>query len=135
MFRISLSILFPSRALDKCLVPESLTRALLGQGVPKDFGFSLFEDDWDQFDELLQGALHRVPELASVSVQSMVNGPESFTPDMRYLLGPVPEMDNLFVATGLNSTGIASAGELTLFCLSHFPPSGGIPFLSMLLTK
>jgi 4-methylaminobutanoate oxidase (formaldehyde-forming) len=37
-----------------------------------------------------------------------VNGPESFTPDGRYLLGEAPECRNFFVAAGFNSIGIAS---------------------------
>ncbi|MFO0406761.1 MAG: glycine cleavage T C-terminal barrel domain-containing protein, partial [Labrys sp. (in: a-proteobacteria)] len=36
--------------------------------------------------------------------------PESFTPDVRYMLGETPEMERLFVATGFNSIGIQSAG-------------------------
>src|SRR5438309_738936 len=38
-----------------------------------------------------------------------VNGPESFTPDNRYMLGQAPELRNFFVAAGFNSVGIASA--------------------------
>ena len=38
------------------------------------------------------------------------NGPESFTPDDRYLLGEAPEVRDLFVAAGFNSIGIQSAG-------------------------
>src|SRR4029077_19391282 len=37
-----------------------------------------------------------------------VNGPESFTPDGRYLLGEAPECRNFYVAAGFNSIGIAS---------------------------
>ena len=37
-----------------------------------------------------------------------VNGPESFTPDGRYLLGETPECRNFYVAAGFNSIGIAS---------------------------
>jgi glycine cleavage system T protein len=38
------------------------------------------------------------------------NGPESFTPDDRYLLGEAPETRGLYVAAGFNSIGIQSAG-------------------------
>jgi 4-methylaminobutanoate oxidase (formaldehyde-forming) len=41
-------------------------------------------------------------------VRRHVNGPESFTPDGRYLLGEAPECRNFFVAAGFNSIGIAS---------------------------
>jgi 4-methylaminobutanoate oxidase (formaldehyde-forming) len=42
-------------------------------------------------------------------VRRHVNGPESFTPDGRYLLGEAPGCRNFFVAAGFNSVGIASA--------------------------
>jgi glycine/D-amino acid oxidase-like deaminating enzyme len=41
---------------------------------------------------LYEAAAETVPALGNVPVQSMVNGPESFTPDMHYLLGPTPEV-------------------------------------------
>lgn len=40
----------------------------------------------------------------------MVNGPESFTTDNQYILGEAPELGSFFVAAGMNSSGIASAG-------------------------
>jgi 4-methylaminobutanoate oxidase (formaldehyde-forming) len=54
--------------------------------------------------------MHRVPALESAGVQVFFNGPESFTPDDRYLLGEVPELRGLYVAAGFNSIGIQSAG-------------------------
>merc|ERR1719471_1618839 len=40
----------------------------------------------------------------------MVNGPESFTIDTKYLLGDVNECHNYFVAAGMNSSGILASG-------------------------
>ncbi len=37
-------------------------------------------------------------------------GPESFTPDLHPMMGPAPELDGYFVAAGMNSLGILSAG-------------------------
>ena len=76
--------------------------------IPHPF-FSLLPDDWEHFEPLMEGALHRVPGLSTVGVR-MVNGPESFTPDNRYLLGEVPGVRRMYVAAGMNSSGIASAG-------------------------
>ncbi len=39
-------------------------------------------------------------------------GPESFTPDVRYHLGEATELENCFVAAGLNSIGLQSAGGI-----------------------
>ena len=56
----------------------------------------------------MEQALIRIPALETAPVRRHVNGPESFTPDGRYLLGEAPECRNFFVAAGFNSIGIAS---------------------------
>ena len=77
-------------------------------GIPEHFSFSLLPEDWDHFDVLMEQAIIRIPALAAAPVRRHVNGPESFTPDGRYLLGEAPECRNFFVAAGFNSIGIAS---------------------------
>src|SRR3546814_11369888 len=52
----------------------------------------------------------RVPVLESAGIHTFFNGPESFTPDDRYLLGEAPELPNFYVAAGFTSVGIQSAG-------------------------
>ena len=42
--------------------------------------------------ELMEKILHRMPLMEKAEIRSMINGPESFTPDSRYLLGEVPEV-------------------------------------------
>ena len=79
-------------------------------GIPDDFEFTLLPDDWDQFEILMQNAVHRVPALETAGVRQFVNGPESFTPDAHYILGEAPGLRNFFVGAGFNSMGIASAG-------------------------
>lgn len=79
-------------------------------GIPDNFFFQLLEDDWDQFEILMENALIRVPKMADAGVRQFYNGPESFTPDNNYLLGEAPELKNFFVGAGFNSMGIASAG-------------------------
>lgn len=79
-------------------------------GIPDDFSFTQLADDFDHFEPVLEAALKRLPALEKVGVQLFFNGPESFTPDDRYLLGPTPEVENFYVAAGFNSTGIQSSG-------------------------
>ena len=88
--------------------PEAKPWAM--DGIPDKFFFQLLEDDWDQFEILMENALVRVPELANAGVRKFYNGPESFTPDNNYLLGEAPNLRNFFVGAGFNSMGIASAG-------------------------
>ena len=78
-------------------------------GIPRDFEFSLLPEDWEHFRVLMEQACLRIPALETAPVRRHVNGPESFTPDNRYMLGEAPELRNFFVAAGFNSIGIASA--------------------------
>ena len=81
-------------------------------GIPEDFCFDEIAGDFDHFEPILQGAMARVPALESAGIQKFFCGPESFTPDVRYHLGQAPEFDNCFVAAGLNSIGLQSAGGI-----------------------
>jgi 4-methylaminobutanoate oxidase (formaldehyde-forming) len=78
-------------------------------GIPADFKFSLLPEDWEHFRVFMEQAIVRIPALETAPVRRHVNGPESFTPDNRYMLGEAPELRNFFVAAGFNSIGIASA--------------------------
>jgi glycine cleavage system T protein len=79
-------------------------------GIPETFSFETLPEDWAHIEPLLASAMRRVPALESATVQVFFNGPESFTPDDRYLLGESPEVRGLYVAAGFNSIGIQSAG-------------------------
>ncbi|MBV8145821.1 MAG: FAD-dependent oxidoreductase, partial [Gammaproteobacteria bacterium] len=79
-------------------------------GIPESFAFDQLPADLNHIEPLFAQAMHRVPALESAGVQVFFNGPESFTPDDRYLLGEMPEVRGLYVAAGFNSIGIQSAG-------------------------
>ena len=80
------------------------------QGIPENFAFEHLPADLGHIEPLFAAAMRRVPALESAGVQVFFNGPESFTPDDRYLLGEAPELRGLYVAAGFNSIGIQSAG-------------------------
>ncbi len=71
--------------------------------------FLEMEDDWEQAEQFITAALTMYPELENAGIQHFLNGPESFTADSRPLVGETPEIQNLYVATGLNSVGIMSS--------------------------
>ncbi len=79
-------------------------------GIPDDFEFDELPEDYDHFEPILMDAMERAPILAETGIRQFFNGPESFTPDDRYLLGPAPEIRNFYVAAGFNSIGIQSSG-------------------------
>jgi 4-methylaminobutanoate oxidase (formaldehyde-forming) len=80
------------------------------EGIPEDFEFETLPEDFDHFEPILEMAVNRMPLLGETGIQTFFNGPESFTPDDRYLLGEAPEVRDLFIASGLNSIGIQSSG-------------------------
>jgi 4-methylaminobutanoate oxidase (formaldehyde-forming) len=79
-------------------------------GIPEKFEFQRLPEDWEQFQPLMDAAIHRVPALEAAGVKMLLNGPESFTPDGNFILGEAPEVRNYFVAAGFNSAGIANGG-------------------------
>jgi heterotetrameric sarcosine oxidase gamma subunit len=79
-------------------------------GVARDFSFGKLPPDWNRMEPFLGPALARIPCLAETGVRTFFCGPESFTADVRPLIGPAPELDGYFVAAGLNSLGILSGG-------------------------
>ena len=64
-------------------------RAVVARRHPADFNSKLLEEDWPRFEELLENAIVRVPGLAEMEVVRLINGPEAFTPDGEFILGPV----------------------------------------------
>ncbi len=96
-------------------------------GIPADFCFDELPEDFDHFAPILEGAMHRVPSLQKVGIRKFFNGPESFTADQRYILGPAPEVKNFFVAAGFNSIGIQSGGGAGM-ALAHWIVDGEPPF-------
>lgn len=78
-------------------------------GLPTDRPYMELGEDWEHFEILMESALHRLPILHEAGIRKFMNGPESFTPDTRFMMGEAPEVERLYVAAGFNSIGIASA--------------------------
>ena len=80
--------------------------------ITDDFCFDEFPTEMEHIEPYLLNAMETFPQFGSVGIRTFFNGPESFTNDNLHLMGPVPEINNLFVACGMNSKGIAAAGGL-----------------------
>ncbi len=80
-------------------------------GIPADFNSKLLEEDWPRFEPLLENALRRVPSLGDMEVIRLINGPEAFTPDGEFILGP-SDVRGFWVAAGFCAHGLAGAGGL-----------------------
>jgi glycine cleavage system aminomethyltransferase T/glycine/D-amino acid oxidase-like deaminating enzyme len=79
-------------------------------GISEDFCFDEIAGSFEHFEPLLLDAMRRVPALENAGILKFFCGPESFTPDVRYHLGESAELPGCFVAAGLNSIGLQSAG-------------------------
>lgn len=55
----------------------------------------MFDDNVMILDVLLDQLLHRVPGMSQAQVSQLINGPESFTPDSKPILGESPEVSLL----------------------------------------
>jgi len=97
-----------------------------GGGIDEEHAFVTLPEDMDHFEPILANAINRVPLLETAGIQLFFNGPESFTPDVKYYLGEAPEVNNVYVAAGFNSIGIQSSGGAGLV-LSKWIKNGHPP--------
>ena len=89
---------------------EPKGKALPDSKIPEDSEFLNLPDDWEHLSRELELAAERLPILKRIGMHTFFNGPESFTPDGRWVLGEAPSLRNFFVAAGFNSIGIQTAG-------------------------
>ncbi|MBA2331681.1 MAG: FAD-dependent oxidoreductase, partial [Actinobacteria bacterium] len=80
-------------------------------GIPSDFNGKLLDEDWPRFEPLLENAIRRVPSLEEMDVVKLINGPEAFTPDGEFILGP-SEIRGFWIAAGFCAHGLAGAGGM-----------------------
>ena len=82
------------------------------EGVPAGSSFTTLKPDWDRMGPFLETAMSRVPVTLEAGVRTFFCGPESFTPDLSPIVGEAPGTRGYFVAAGMNSVGVLSAGGL-----------------------
>ncbi len=71
--------------------------------------FLMFDEDWSHFEPIMRAGLKRVPELKNTGIHTFMNGPESFTPDTRPMIGESADVAGFYVAAGFNSVGVMSS--------------------------
>lgn len=80
-------------------------------GIPDDFKYKLLPPDWERFTPLMENSIHRVPAVERAEIVQLLNGPEGFTPDGEFLLGPT-DVRGFWVAAAFCAHGLAGAGGL-----------------------
>ncbi|KRF32777.1 FAD-dependent oxidoreductase [Yonghaparkia sp. Soil809] len=110
------------RLLVGAFEPRGIPRAV--PSIPTE-GFAEFPPDWEHFAAVRAHAESTVPALTAAPYDRFLNAPESFTPDTAFLMGETAEVEQLFVAAGMNSQGIIYAPgvgrELAAWMLTGAP--------------
>ena len=91
-------------------------------GTPQNFGHDLLDPCLERIEEKLAIGFARIPALQRAGIRKIVNGPFTFGPDGNPLIGPVPGMQNYWVAVGVMA-GFCQAGGVGL-CLAEWMIDG-----------
>ena len=83
------------------------------QETPWDFGQNLLPNDLDRIAPSLETAFEHFPQLGTVGIRKVVNGPFTFAPDGNPLIGPVGGLKNFWVACGVMA-GFSQGGGVGL---------------------
>lgn len=78
-------------------------------GIDPNFSNALCPDDIERVSDAFEGALARLPALQTAGIQSVVNGPITYTIDGAPLVGPIPHKRNAYCIIGLRA-GIGEGG-------------------------
>lgn len=79
-------------------------------GVPWEHGGASLPPDYDRFEQLLEGAIRRIPFLDRAEIITLVCHPGAYTPDCQPLLGPMPGARGFWIAAGMSLNGFGGAG-------------------------
>lgn len=88
---------------------EANAPAFAERGMPQGFGRELLPSNMDRFEQIVLAAAERMPILGELGIRELINGPIPVSPDGEPVMGPVPGLDNFFVACGFTA-GIAASG-------------------------
>jgi dimethylglycine dehydrogenase len=88
---------------------EDDARTWATDGVPQDFLRKLLPPDIDRIAPWFAAAEARVPALARAGIRTIVNGPDAYTTDDRFLMGPVAGSRTYFLFAGFNSAGVQTS--------------------------
>ena len=83
--------------------------------LPEDlqyFSPTLGEDHWDILLNSYSDLSRFFPKIESANFSSYISGLSSYTPDGEIILGPIPEIDGLYVAAGDCGSGVSLSGGI-----------------------
>ncbi len=83
------------------------------EGTPLNFDHELLPPALDRIADRLEIGFGRIPALERAGIKNIVNGPFTFGPDGNPMIGPVPGMQNYWVAVGVMA-GFCQGGGVGL---------------------
>jgi glycine cleavage system T protein len=90
--------------------PNPLARWI--DGVPWEHGGTTLPADYDRFEQLLEGAIRRIPFLDQAGIITLVCHPGAYTPDCQPMLGPIAGARGMWIAAGMSLNGYGGAGGI-----------------------
>ncbi len=90
--------------------PNPLARWI--DGVPWEHGGTTLPSDMDRFEQLLEGAIRRLPFLDQAGIIALVCHPGAYTPDCQPVLGPMAGVRGMWMAAGMSLNGYGGAGGI-----------------------
>jgi len=90
--------------------PNPLERWI--DGAPWEHGGDTLPPDMDRFEQLLEGAIRRLPFLDQAGIITLVNHPGAYTPDCQPVLGPMAGVRGMWMAAGMSLNGYGGAGGI-----------------------
>ena len=91
---------------------EPRGEALAVADLPAEQQFIQLPENWERFELPMSRACELLPSLTQAGIGYFFNGPESFTPDNRFIVGEAPGLRRVFIAAGFNSQGIVSSAAI-----------------------
>jgi glycine cleavage system T protein len=88
--------------------PNPLARWI--DGAPWEHGSTTLPADMDRFEQLLEGAIRRLPFLDQAGIITLVCHPGAYSPDCQPILGPMAGVRNMWMAAGFSLNGYGGAG-------------------------
>ena len=91
--------------------PNPLARWI--DGAPWEHGGTTLPADYDRFEQLLEGAIRRIPFLDKAGIITLVCHPGAYTPDCQPMLGPDGRSARgMWIAAGMSLNGYGGAGGI-----------------------
>ena len=90
--------------------PNPLARWI--DGAPWEHGGTTLPADYERFEQLLEGAIRRIPFLDQAGIITLVCHPGAYTPDCQPMLGPMAGARGMWIAAGMSLNGYGGAGGI-----------------------